>query len=131
MPHMKCGACKGTGEQQGGPGDGAPCLRCGGSGRSVQQEQPPKDLRGGRCACEWHGDRLAVVCIAHLTAVREFDREDGDLREIKDSDIVRGKERDAFISGYKIGYAQPGGFKPREIDQTAHRFADIEFPFLH
>ena len=31
------------------------------------------DARGGRCACEWSGDALKVVCFAHLTAVREFD----------------------------------------------------------
>ena len=31
------------------------------------------DLRGGRCACEWKGDKLKVVCIAHLDAVRAFD----------------------------------------------------------
>jgi len=32
----------------------------------------PKDLRNGRCACEWHGDRLHVMCLAHLQAAREF-----------------------------------------------------------
>lgn len=29
----KCDACRGTGEIQGGPGDGARCPKCGGSGR--------------------------------------------------------------------------------------------------
>lgn len=36
---MKCDACKGTGEQQGGPGDGAPCLKCGGSGQMQAERQ--------------------------------------------------------------------------------------------
>ena len=33
MTLEKCRACKGSGEQQGGPGDGAQCLQCGGAGR--------------------------------------------------------------------------------------------------
>lgn len=33
MAIEKCLACKGTGEQQGGPGDGAQCLQCGGAGK--------------------------------------------------------------------------------------------------
>jgi hypothetical protein len=31
------------------------------------------DARNGRCGCVWSGDSLAIVCIAHLEAVREFD----------------------------------------------------------
>lgn len=39
----------------------------------MAEEKSMPDARNGRCACEWHGDKLAVVCLAHLTAVREFD----------------------------------------------------------
>lgn len=54
MTLEKCRACKGSGEQQGGPGDGAQCLQCGGAGRvrvvGVNDakyndiSQPPKHL---------------------------------------------------------------------------------------
>jgi hypothetical protein len=37
---------------------------------STQHRDDPRD---GRCACEWRGDKLTTVCIAHFQAVREFD----------------------------------------------------------
>jgi hypothetical protein len=55
----------------------------------------------------------------------------GELRELTASDGEREKERSAFVCGFKIGYAQPGGFQPCEVDQSAHRFADIEYPFCN
>jgi hypothetical protein len=41
-------------------------------GATTEEAKRP-DARNGRCACEWSGDKLKVVCFAHLTEVREFD----------------------------------------------------------
>lgn len=41
--------------------------------RDAERVTVTTDLRRGRCACEWTGDKLKVVCISHLDAVRKFD----------------------------------------------------------
>jgi hypothetical protein len=72
--------------------------------------------------------------LAHLERLKSLEAApaaagEGEARELTDADHPREKERAAFVCGYKIGYAQPGGFKPAEIHASAVRFADIEYPF--
>jgi hypothetical protein len=57
-----------------------------------------KDPRNGRCACEWHGDSLKVMCLTHLQAAREFI-----------ADERAGQDSRTPVCGWCLQYLRPAG----------------------
>ncbi len=81
------------------------------------------DARDGRCACTWSGDKLAVICLAHLTAARDFESDEG-LVKVPRQLIERAMEsckvnNDGDAWRDLIALLDPNAFPDRAADVLA------------